>query len=78
MVVNNVENHFEAVSVERVDHRLEFANLRTWRLVGGVGGVWREEAQTAVTPVVLHASCCKSWFGCKVMNRKQTNAGDPK
>ena len=53
VVEHHVEDHFDTGFMQRLDHRLEFANLRTGPLVDGVGSLGGEEAQWVVAPEVM-------------------------
>ena len=53
VVVDDVEDHFDTGFMQRLDHRLEFVNLRAGPLVDGVGRLGSEETQRVVTPEVM-------------------------
>ncbi len=52
MIVNHIENHFDAGSVQAAHHRFEFGNLFTHLPAAGVLPVWRKKSDCIVTPVI--------------------------
>ncbi len=52
VVVNHIENDFDASPVQRLDHLLEFLHLLALGATGAVAGVGGEEIQRVVTPIV--------------------------
>ena len=50
VVVDHIQQHFDSGGVERLHHLLELGNLVA--AGGGVAGMWREEAEGVVAPVV--------------------------
>ena len=77
VVVDHVEDHFDAGGMERGDHRLELGHLLTARARGRVRRVGREEAEGVVTPVVRQAAGRDRGFGQEVVDRQQLDRRHP-
>jgi hypothetical protein len=56
VVVHDIENHFDAGGVKRLDHLLEFADLTTTFAGAGVFVVWREKADRVVAPIIAESA----------------------
>ena len=52
VIVNHVENHFDAGSVQVADHRFELGDLLAHLSAAGIFSMRSEEADRVVTPVV--------------------------
>src|SRR6267142_961231 len=55
VVVDDVEDHLDAVLVQRLDHRLELVERRPEPAAGRVAKVRSEEADGVVAPVIAEA-----------------------
>ncbi len=56
MIVNHIENHFDACGVETAHHRFEFGYLFSHLPGAGVLRVRREKSDRIVTPVIRQAA----------------------
>ena len=72
MVVDDVQDHFDAGGVQRLHHRLELAQ----RAGGGVAHVGREEADRVVAPVVAQPVLDQPLVVDQRMDRHQLDGGD--
>src|SRR5205823_1817493 len=52
VVVDDVEDDLDAGAMQLANERLEFADLGPEHVARAVGGLWREEAERVVAPVV--------------------------
>jgi hypothetical protein len=78
VVEHHVEDDLEAGRVERVDHRLELGDLPTTPAGadrGRVAGVWREEPDRVVAPVVRQAAFVEHPLRHVVVHRKELHGG---
>ena len=76
VVVDHVEDHFDARGMERGDHRLELGHLLTARTGRRERRVRREEVQRVVAPVVRQAAGRDRRLGQEVVDRQQFDRGD--
>ena len=76
VVVDDVENHLESRRVQRFDHRLELAHLAAMRTGRRVAGVWCEETERVVAPVVRQAAAHQRRFADEVLHRHEFDRGD--
>ena len=76
MVVDDVEDHFEARAVQRLHHLLELVDLLTPVAGGAVVGVGGEEADAVVAPVVGEAALEQRRLGEELVHRQQLDRGD--
>src|SRR5688572_24060883 len=74
VVVDDVDDHFEAGVVEARHHLLEF--LQALRRVGGVARVRGEEADRVVAPIVRQISLQQEIIIDERMNGQQLDGGD--
>ena len=75
VVVDHVEDHFDAGAVERLDHPLELAYLlagSTRRSIEGVGG---EITDRGVAPVVRETLVVEELLVCALVDREQLDRG---
>ncbi len=72
MVVDDVENHLDARIVEKVDHRLEFAQI-AFRHIARMRG---EEADGIVAPIIPEPSLDQLVLVDESMNGQELDGGD--
>ena len=60
MIVNHVENHFDASGVKIAHHRFELGHLAAELPAAGVFAVRREKTDGVVTPVIRQAAIDQS------------------
>ncbi len=71
VVVDDVEDHLDALAMQRLDHPLELAHLLARRARRGIVRMRREEADRAVAPVVGQAPVDEEVLVGVVMHRQQ-------
>src|SRR5690606_4759826 len=76
VVVDDVDDDFEAGLVQGPDHRLELGYLLTSGAGGGVGVVRGEEGQGIVAPVVDQAAVLEVGLADELVHRHQLDGGD--
>ena len=76
VVVDDVEDHFDAGGVQRLDHRLELAHLLAALAGAGVFVVRREEADRVVAPVVAQPALDQVAVVDELMHRHQLDGAD--
>ena len=76
VVVDDVENDFEAGAVQRLDHALELAHRFVGAAAGRIADVRREERQRVVAPVVRQAAFDEMTVVRVMMHRHQLDRGD--
>jgi hypothetical protein len=77
VVVDDVEDHFDAGAVEVADHRLELPHLFAPGSRRRVGGVRSEVAQRVVAPVVAEALPHQVVLGHEVVDGQELDGGYP-
>jgi len=76
VIIDNIENHFDASGVEIAHHSLEFGHFRTRLGIARVPARRREKTDGLVTPIVLISSRSTKYFSSRcVMHRQQLNRG---
>src|SRR5688500_10517813 len=68
VVVDNVENHFDAGAVQHLDHRLELVNLLT-KTRGRKARIRRKIADWTIAPVIFETELHQAFFGDAMMDR---------
>ncbi len=76
VVVDHVEDHFEAGGVEGLDHRLELDNLLAQVTRTGVAGFRRKVTQGVVAPVVDQPPIEQELVVDEGVRRHQFHGGD--
>ena len=76
MVVNDVQNHFQAGSMQFANHFLELHNLSSGNSFARVTAFGREKTDRVVPPIVGQAFVLKNTVIDMFMHRKKLNAGD--
>ena len=76
VVVDDVEDHLDARTVERLHHALELAHLLASPARRGIEGVRGEEADRRVAPVVRQPEVVQEPLVGDVVNRQQLDGGD--
>ena len=77
MVINDVENDFEAVGMQAFHHPLEFVDGSLRRLVRGVATIRRQVAQGVIAPEVDAVGVDQEPLIDMVMHRHQFNRRHP-
>ena len=75
VVVDDVENHFDAGAVQRLDHALELAHLLAVRARRRVERVRREIADRRVAPVVRQPATVEEALVDDVMHGEELDRG---
>ena len=77
VVVDDVEDHFEAGGVQRANHALEFAHGARRCPRCGEPALRREIAEAVVAPVIRQAALLEMPVARVMMHRHQLHGGDP-
>src|SRR5688572_33435877 len=77
MVVNDIENHFNARFMQLLDHVLEFGHLFTLHPTARVTGIRSKETDAVISPVICETLLYQMPVGDKMVNRQQFYRGDP-
>jgi hypothetical protein len=76
VVVHDVEDHLEPGAMQRLDHLAEFRNLTARRGLTRILGMWREEADRVVAPVIFQSSREEESVVHELVNGHQLDGGD--
>ena len=76
MVVDNVQDHFDACLVQLTYQRLEFDDLASGRRLCRIARLRREEADGVVSPVVRQSPAEEKIFDMDFLHRKQFDSVD--
>ena len=77
VVVDHVEDDFEACGVQSTNHGLELRHLSARTSRGRVGGMRREETDGVVSPIVREPFLHEKWLGQRLMHGQKLDGGDP-
>ena len=75
VVVDDVEDHLDSGTVQRLDHALELTHLLAVRAGRRVERVWREIADRGVSPVVRQSTPVEEALVRDVVHRQQLDGG---
>ena len=77
VVVDHVQNHFNAGRVQGGHHHLELLHRILWQVRRGIAAVGRKKAEGVIAPVIGEAPVDEMPVVEKVVHRQQFDGGDP-
>ena len=76
VVVDDIENHFDAFAMQRLHHRLELGDLLAETTAIRVAHIGREETNRVVAPVIRQAAICQVFARNELMDGQEFNCRD--